>query len=84
MGRIQGQPRSSFSIQEGGTLMLGAFIIGYLIVSLLTTFVVYCACVMSARSEQRQEEPSFDQSDLDYRFNHLEWVEKANRQSPAA
>lgn len=53
--------------------------ISYLVVSLVSAVIFYCACAVGTRDEQAQEfEAALDQSDLDFQFNHLEWAEKGN------
>jgi hypothetical protein len=54
------------------------FAVGYLVLSVLCAVVFYCACVIGARAERiTEDEIAFDKSELDFKFDHAEWAEKA-------
>jgi len=60
-------------------MLITTLSISYLVVSLVSAVIFYCACAVGTRAEQEQErETNLDQSDLDFQFNHLEWAEKGN------
>lgn len=58
-------------------MLLTTLSISYLVVSLVSAVIFYCACAVGTRDEHEQE-AELDQSDLDFQFNHLEWAEKGN------
>lgn len=73
--------RDSQPLEEGraDTMLVTTITISYIIVSLVSAVIFYCACAVSTRDEQDLErETKLDQSDLDFQFNHLEWAEKGN------
>ena len=60
-------------------MLITTLSISYLVVSLVSAVIFYCACAAGTRTEHAQErETNLDQSDLDFQFNHLEWAEKGN------
>lgn len=60
-------------------MLITTLTISYIVVSLVSAVIFYCACAVGARAEHEQErETHLDQSDVDFQFNHLEWAEKAN------